>query len=350
MISKEDLRKRFLELISAVAPGDSKAIFEKMCELMRYIAANYDNLDSEAKILADGGFDVIKDSIGKAIDSMPETKQKRSLQRQYAENLGKHFKADNLIRILNAPPDHKLDTPIAQATKEIFTNRLQNILDFLYDIKRTSISGSANFAKLSLLYSCIDELLAAFHLAQRAFTTQAYLHIRSVFEFLDKVELFTKKPEWADIWAGEDETLKRKELTPSKVRTKIGKDKVDRIYSMFSELGAHGSFKSIQAKSGMLKKASLNDGVTFHFWIGGSPQVHHFLWTHFFLIYAQLNVMIQINRAFGERLDNEELISVLVEAAKEYKEVCLKHFLPWADKNGLDTKEFKEALKTIESI
>ena len=350
MISKEDLRKRFLELISTIAPGDSKAIFEKMCELMRYIADNYDSLDSEAKILADEGFDVIKESIGKAIDSMPETKQKRSLQRQYAESLCKHFKADSLIRILEAPPDHKLDIPVAQATKEIFTNRLQNILDFLYDIRKTSMRGSANFAKLSLLYSCVDELLAAFHFAQRAFTTQAYLHIRTIFEFLDKVELFTKKPEWADIWAGNDEKLKREELTPSKVRKKIGKDQVDHIYSMFSELGAHGTFKSIQAKSAMLEKSSPSDAITLHFWIGGSPQVHHFIWTHTFLIYAQINVIIKIHRAFGDRLNDDEIIDMLAEVAKEYKEFCSKHFLTWADKNGLDTKEFKEALEIIDSI
>jgi len=42
-------------------------------------------------------------------------------------------------------------------------------------------------------------LTAAFYLAERRYTTQAYNHLRTVHDLLDKAELFFEQPQWASV-------------------------------------------------------------------------------------------------------------------------------------------------------
>jgi len=102
--------------------------------------------------------------------------------------------SDVLIAVLEQKPDKKPE--IIDDTRVIFTTKLQNVLDFLLDVREKRQQGVAGFAKISLFYLCIDELLTAFHLTQHAFVNQAYSHIRSIFENLDKIDLFHQQPEW----------------------------------------------------------------------------------------------------------------------------------------------------------
>ncbi len=84
---------------------------------------------------------------------------------------------------------------------------LQILLDVLFDATRRTQKGTADFAKVSLSYWAVDEVLVALHLACRGFSNQAYAHIRTAFEMRDKIELFHGAPEWADLWCSGIEQL-----------------------------------------------------------------------------------------------------------------------------------------------
>lgn len=142
----------------------------------------------------------------------------------------------------------RIDLPIIAAARATFTTILQHLLDVLFDVTRHSYEGVANFGKIGLFYWTVDELLAAFHLAQRGLTSQSYAHVRTVFEIRDKIELFEQQPKWAELWVKGTEQEVWKELRPAEVRKKLGEPKYDPIYSFFSELGVHGSFRGLQAR------------------------------------------------------------------------------------------------------
>ena len=173
----------------------------------------------------------------------------------------------------------------------------------------------AGFAKISLFYLCIDELLTAFHLTQHAFVNQAYSHIRSIFENLDKIDLFHQQPEWAEIWASdnpEDRKKVRTELNPSKVRKKLGRDTFDPIYGMFSELGPHGTFRGIKSRSA--RKVRENEkNPEIHLWIAGCPFEHNYIWLCSFLLYTIIKMLLKITDVYAEYLNEEEIAKILDE-------------------------------------
>src|SRR5208282_5002630 len=96
-----------------------------------------------------------------------------------------------------------------------------------------------------------------------------YGHLRTVYDLLEKVELFLKQPRWADVWAGGDKKKILKELSPGEVRAKLGKPKFDLAYSMLSELGSHGTFEGVRRR--VVKKPTQNNRPQVGIWVGGVP-------------------------------------------------------------------------------
>jgi hypothetical protein len=112
------------------------------------------------------------------------------------------------------------------------------LLDFMHDISAKTHNGPAAFARINLLYWAVDELTVANFLARRGYTTLTYPHLRCVMEIIDKVELFTRKPELVKTWAsGNEEHKIWRELSPPKVRTMLGRDNKAPVYSLFSHMG-----------------------------------------------------------------------------------------------------------------
>jgi hypothetical protein len=96
--------------------------------------------------------------------------------------------------------------------------KLSNALStFCTTQRRILRKGPAKIAILGLLYWLFDELTVAQYLARRNYSTLAYTHLRSVMEILDKIELFTMKPETAELWASGNEREIRKKLSPPHV-------------------------------------------------------------------------------------------------------------------------------------
>lgn len=310
-------------------------------ELLASINAHYATMLPEAKEFANRLTDDLMSMFETGLKHQADSPEKRALARQVAFVRGKHVKAELLSRSLSAPP--QLQLPIVDAAPGVFYDVMQHLLDVLYDATRASHRGPARFASISLLYWCVDELLVAFHLAPRKYATQAYSHIRTVFEILEKVELFHKKPEWAEVWAGTDEKTILRELSPSAVRKKLGKAKFDPVYSFFSELGTHGTFHGVQARVAKKESDVASVGVTV--WFGGVPRQDQVVLSLSYCLSAAVSVLLMAVGVFMDRLNEQEAVQKLDAAVTKAVNFETDYFAEWAAMSGMDVQPLLNALK-----
>lgn len=342
MITKEDLKEHLVELLKSVKHSDLQSISQKISEYLKFAVENYDNLSEEAKKITDDMLEAMQRHMGEIVANLPDSKEKRKLKRLHAASLGKHHEIMQYVKILESSPELKDES--SKEFRKLFLNRLQNIIDFIFDIYQNTLSGIDIFAQFSLLCMCIDELLVTFHLVQHYYINQSYSHLRTVFEHLDKVELFRTNPQWAGVWCSNDDKTIRRELSPSEVRKKLGMPKYDPIYSFFSTLGTHSTFKAVQTKFAKSVKSSSKGNPEINIWLGGCPFEHNVVWLNTFAIYTADKVMLQIMTSFGEFLNEKECEEVSKQILEESIAYMKRHFLSWAKNNNLDTKEMEAFL------
>lgn len=344
MITKEELSKKLEESLKQVKSEDLNAIQQSVFNHLKFMFENYNNLTPDAQEVADNMMEIIQKHIGDVLEKLPDSKQKRLLRRYHAGSLGKRLLVEEMIKILESPPELKEEN--SKQFRAIFICRLQNITDFLFDIYQNTVSGPANFGQISLLGMCINELLVTFHLSQHYYTNQAYSHIRSVIENTDKIELFRVKPEWAEVWCSDDRDKIRKELRPAEVRAKLGKSRYDPMYAFFSTLGPHSTFQSVQATTFKKANSSSKGRPQFRQWLGGCPAEHHIVLVNGGALYALHLVLLQLLKSFGNFINEEEGIEVLKQSAVETVDYFKKNFLPWAKENHWDTKDLENILNS----
>ena len=343
MISKEDLKNRFKEMLPGAISGDLSDINQIISKNLLYATEHWDELTPDAQQMIDNILEGMQSHFNEAIAKLPDSVQKRQLKRTLALSSGKHFDAKQLIKILeSAPSTTRLANEIA--LEGIFTNKLQNILDLLFDISQLTQTGPASFAQVNLLYMCIDELLAAFHLARHRFINQSYAHIRTVIEHLDKVELFKEQPQWVEVWIGDDEKKIWDELKPGAVRKKLGNQVHDPLYSFLSKLGTHGTFKAVQSRTAMVVPASKDETTKILVWVGGCPLDHNVVWMNALLIHALFRVVLQVWQSFGDQLFQEECLKIVQEMFDDEVKYLKDYFLTWAKEKGLDTSDLNNFL------
>ena len=346
MITKEDLCKKLEESLKTVERGDFQQIIKKISELLKFAVENYADLSPDAKKIIENNFQTIQSFVGQVLQAAPESKDKRKLKRLYAGFDGEHYRAEQFIKILESAPELKEEN--SKQFRNIFVNRLQNIIDFLFDVSQNQLSGLASFGQMSLLYMCVNELLATFHLAQHRYISQAYSHIRNVFEHLDKIELFRTKPQWAEVWSGNNENEIRKELSPGKVRKKLGKPRYDPIYGLFSKLGPHGTFRSVQTSSASRIRSCSKQNPQITFWLGGCPLEHNIVFLNTFALFALHSTLLQLVTSFGKYLNEDECVEVLKKTWEEFTEYERHHFIPWARENKLDVTEMEDFMGRVD--
>lgn len=333
-ITMGQLELKLKELLAEVKPGDGESFGARVFEFYQYALENYEELDADAKARVDKASDALREQLKQAIEAMPEGPDRRRLVRQFAIAEGKHFRADGLIAILESAPQDNV--AVLPASRETTLRLIQHILDVLFDVTRHSHKGSASFAKIGLCYWSVDELLVSLHLAQRAFTNQAYAHIRTVFEILDLIELFDTQPQWTELWVSEDHKRVWNELKPSEVRKKLGGAGFDPIYSFFSELGSHGTFKGLQARGGKRSGAGETGRPRFTLWVGGCPMEHHVVWTNTYCVYAALRTLLTSIRAFHGYLNVAEMSKLAEDDMEQTITFFRQHYVEWATRQGLD--------------
>jgi len=341
MITKAELADRLHKSLTGLKLINPKVVSEKLRDHLVYCHKHYDEMDADAKDEVDKVFEALKVTAGEVIQAMPESLPKRKLLREHAKVSGKHHRATDLLSILEQPPVEKLKVPFTTDARSIFLESAQQLLDFVYDIKTRGSLKSPFHVCFSLFIQCVDDLLAGMHLAQHGYCPQAYAHTRSVLECLDKIDLFVQQPQWLTLWASDDEREIINELRPSAVREKLGNPRRDPFYNFLSQLGSHASFKAFQARVAVSREPAEGGRRKLVVWVGGSPQEHHMLWVHTYILHALLSVMAKIIGVFEDRLDQAEILVACGTLAERFSKYVLDHLVPWSKKNGIPTDELE---------
>jgi len=342
MIGKAELREKLLQLL---ASADSPSAMQQvMPQFLSYSIENYENLDAEAKAHLNSVFEELKRQARKAAAVLPEGGPKRNLERVLGTVEGHHFNAADFLSGLES--SIKIELPILPAARAAFTDLLQRILDFLFDVTRRIHQGFPIFAITGLFYWAVDELLVAIHLAQRGFANQCYAHIRTVDEILDKAQLFHEKPQWATLWATGSDREVWNELKPAEVRKKLGEPKYDPMYAFFSALGPHGTFKGLQARTALYANPKDEDRRMLKIWVGGTPQVRHIVWTNTMCVYSAVKTLARCSSILAQWLNPEEVAAVNDSAVETTKAFFREHYVAWAKGEGLNVAPIIEFLES----
>jgi hypothetical protein len=344
MITKEELNKKLEESLKGLNPEDLKAIERKNIDFLEFALKNYDELTQDAQQMIDKAAQIFRNHIVEVLKELPDNKRKRMLKRLLAGSLGKRLIVEQEVTTLESSP--KLREEYSKQFRTIFIPRLQNITDFLFDICENTVSGPANFAQISLLCMCVDELLVTFHLAQHYYMNQAYSHIRTLMEHTDKIELFRVKPEWAKVWCSGDEKKIRKELSPSGVREKLGNSRYDSAYSFLSKLGPHSTFQAVQTKAFRKAKTTPKEKPQIHLRIGGCPTEFHIIFVNGGALFALHLVLLRLLQSFGHFINEEEGKEVFEKNTLETANYLKHYFLPWAKESNLPVKEIEDFLNS----
>lgn len=315
----------------------------KVKEVFDFAAANENAMDAEAKAYFNKVLEALSSMVESGLEKIADSSEKRKMSRLVALTKGKHHSAKGLADGLGRP----LPRPfaVAEAAKPVFLSSLQSLLDVLFDATRQPQNGVAQFGVLSMLYWSVDELNAAFYLAERKYATQAYSHLRTVYDLLEKVELLFKQPQWAEVWGSDDKKKIIRELSPSAIRRKLGKPKFDLVYSFFSELGSHGTFEAVRRR--VVKRGGGSDRTQVGMWLGGVPWDSEVVISVSCCIFAVMSALMLAIEVFESRLHAAESSEVLKDRSKEAAEFLQKHFVGSMNEAGVDASELLKLLKTV---
>ncbi len=337
-------------------------------ERMREAIANPDLLQAKFKEITDFGFtnETSMDAEANAhfynllktianvfeigLSNVPDSPDKRRMLRAIAGTRRKHHRSQDLLNRLGMP--YPVPRPIVEAARPIFLEAHQSILDLLWDATQQSQDGAAQFATLGLLYWTVDELTAAFYLAERRYTTQAYNHLRTVHDLLDKVQLFFHHPEWAEVWGSSDQQKIRKELSPGAIRKKLGKPKFDPVYGFFTELGTHGTFEALRKRVTQTGKKDGRTQVAMR--IGGTPWENEVDTAIACCIMTVLSTLITIGQVYQTRLHAGEVMTILRSSLGAKIAFLQQYFVDPGLKAGIDASAlidgYKKLMLTLEEM
>jgi hypothetical protein len=334
-ITPQDLQARLSDLIMKTDRNDTAARGQTLQAFLQWCAEHYDELDEEAKTKTDNVFKMLQEELATAVNALPDGPQKRTIIRELGIIKGEHYSAARLLEGLRLPSQIS-DLLVVAEGSAIVVEIIQQILDMLFDMTRHTHRGIAMFANIGLCYWAVDELLVALHLSQRAYTNQAYTHLRTVWEVLDKIELFLEQPEWADLWAKGSDKDVWNELKPSEVRKKLKHAKYDPLYSFFSELGPHSTFKGLQARTGKKIEQPDPHRIQAVIWVGGCPQEHHVIWTMTSCAYAAMMALLKCTSVCSAFLNDEEFASKLDVGADRVAGFIRQHYAEWAKHSNME--------------
>jgi hypothetical protein len=286
-ITKEDCQKYLKFLIEEARPKGMEGYSFATIQYMQFLLKNYNKLDQEMQTITDKLMDESLEVYDAALKGAPDTAETRQVKRLLRNIKDKRPTAQGLILGLERTLEEK--EPIIEATKQIFEKQLQHLIDILFDVIEGGLHGIPTFVKVSLFFTSINELLCAFHLAQRNYASQAYTHIRSVIESINLIELISREDKYAALWISNDEKKKWKELSPAAVRKKLGQDKS--VYSFLSEMGAHPTMGYVQTQSAQKRKVVPDEKPQITFWMGGTKWEPHIIWANSACIFV-LNIAI----------------------------------------------------------
>ena len=344
-ITKDTYSKYLKSLFQDIDLQNTEKLSHIGLQSFKYLAENYLNLDNEMQAFADKIIDSGAELFYTALKEFPDTievRKSRRLLRTIKNNLAS---ASGLIMALESKC--QFDESIIIETRKLFEEYFQHFLDFLYEVSiEQSHRGQASFAKLSMMFSVVDELLAAFHMAQHGYINQAYAHTRTVSEILNLIELFIRDESYAELWFSDDEKTKMNKLKPAAVRKKIGM-KDDPVYSFLSKYGSHVTKEYVQSRSLKKRKPSHNGNQQIQFSIGGTKTRGHLLWANDGCIRVLLLTFIQLFKSFPDRIHEQDYQAVVEKFAKDYIGY-LRHYIELFKEAKINTEEIEAFFNNME--
>jgi hypothetical protein len=316
---------------------------DRVKEVLDFAVASEPDMDAEANAYFNNFMDTIANLFEREMSNIADSPEKRKMLRLIAGVKREHHKAETFLKRLGMP--YPVSIPIVEAARPIFLDAQQYVLDLLWDSTRHSQKGVAQFATLGLLYWTFDELTAAFYLAERRYTTQAYSHLRTVHDLLEKAELFFHEPTWADVWASGDKQKILKELSPGAVRRKLGRPTFDPTYDFFTELGTHGTWEALRKR--VMQTGRRDNRAQVAMRIGGTPQDGEVEMTIVGCIITTLSTLLTIAKVYDARLHREEAIAILRARLGQTQAFLHEHFLEPRRKKGIDTSALTETLRKL---
>lgn len=333
----------FVQERMAQAIANPEQFRDRFKDVMDYAVANEALMDTEANAYFNNLLETIATMFESGLKDLPDSASKRQLLRAVAGTRGKHHRSQDLLKRLGMP--YPIQRPLVEAARNIFVEAHQSILDLLWDATQQPQSGVAQFATLGLLYWTVDELTAAFYLAERRYTTQAYSHLRTVHDLLDKAQLFFHDPQWAEVWGSGDKQKITSELSPGAIRKKLGKPKFDPVYGFFTELGTHGTFEALRKRVTQTRK---NDGRTqVAMRIGGTPWESEVDIVIACCIMTVLSTLITIGQVYQTRLHVGEVVAVLHSRLDSNIAFLQQYFVEPRLKAGIDASALTEGYKKL---
>jgi hypothetical protein len=340
-LTKEKCQEYLLTLLANAMPKGVEAVSKAVESYLKFIFENYEEMEPEMKEAANQVKDVYVNLVDATLQEAPDTDETRQLKRQLKVIKNNLPTVKLLMTTLESPSE--LDKKYAIETRASFEKYCQTYMDLLFDVIEFTHGGSDSFAKISLLFSCIDELVCSFHLAQRGFANQSYTHTRTVFEMLNLIELFTKEPSFADLWCSTDIKKKKKELSPAGVREKLG-EKNDPVYAFFSSHGPHPSWDYARIKVGKISELSEKGNPLLTLFVGGTRFENHVVMAHAFCLLALIQALFTAYRIFENYIHKDDYFQIMKTCSEMFRSYMETIVVPELKKMGLDTTDLESHL------
>ena len=290
---------------------------------------HYEDATAEGKAYLDAWLLKFYEFLAIKLESAPDGAGTIKLKRLVALGRKKHFEAKQFIECFPTMLDK--ESPLVEEAVVILGKTLQCLFDILHDATQDSQDGPAKIAVLGLAYWLFDELTVAQYLARRNYSTLAYTHLRSVMEILDKIELFTQKPETAELWASGNEREVWKKLAPPRVRELLGRNSLDPVYKYFSEEGSHSTLTAMRPRLRPQANAPGEDR-RIAIMIGGMKDAARQMSILIYCIQLAGQAIIMTESAFKDRLDDADIATMITTLTAETN-VFYGHFFDSFDRS-----------------
>ncbi|MGO9139729.1 MAG: hypothetical protein ACLP9S_05205 [Syntrophales bacterium] len=346
-VTKKESSEYLKSLIRNAVPKSLEELSRFATQSFHFLAENYSNLDNEMQAIADKMYDELKKHFDVALKEAPDTEDIRNARRLLRAIKYELPSASLLIKALESK--REVNEPAIIETRQLFEKYFQAFLDFLYDVSmEESHQGVASFAKLSLLYSVVDELLAAFHMAQHGYINQAYAHIRTIYESFNQIELFIRDEQYAELWFSDDEKKKMNKLKPAAVRKKLGIQE-DPLYAFFSAHGSHVTKEYVQSRSVRKRKLSEKGNPEIHLYIGGTGILPHLLWANMACMVALFGAFVHLHKAFPNHVHEQDYPALCEAYAKDFMGY-LKRFIEFTKETGINAEEIDDLVNKMDQL
>jgi hypothetical protein len=338
MMTFAELRRE-IELIARSVQEDQ--VLPTVAHLLQL---RYDDFDDEARAEADRiltrAIEIGAANARARIARLEDGPEKRSMARVLARTDGAHVTAYDLMAVLERKTQQT--APVVAAAVPVFACALQVCADLLFDARIPGVASRRDIVLHGLFMGLVDELMTAFHLAQRAFAGQAYAHLRTVEEVLDAMDVLVSDAGLLDRWL--DATAPDAERAVFKViRQRVGSEvstaDSKKLYAFLSALGPHFQSRSLQAR---MEVENVGDASTATISFVGSP--HQLEAANVLTVRAAVATAHQVARVFATVLQKDDVTAQLASCQSKLVEFMCTHLLPVASQMRLTVEEIELVL------